>query len=76
MENIGNLIQVRAQGNVLICAIARAACSVLHAIPTIPRPAGQDSLFRKLELLLLMDKILHDPKEPKLWEFSYIPYDG
>ena len=27
-------------------------------------------------LLLLMDKILHDPKDPKLWELWYIPYDG
>ena len=22
----------------------------------------------------LMDKILHDPKDPKLWELWYIPY--
>ena len=27
-------------------------------------------------LLLLMDKILHDPKDPKLWELWYIPYNG
>ena len=25
---------------------------------------------------LLMDKILHDPKDPKLWELWYIPYNG
>ena len=24
----------------------------------------------------LMDKILHDPKDPKLWEVWYIPYYG
>ena len=24
----------------------------------------------------LMDKILHDPKDPKLWELWYIPYNG
>ena len=24
-------------------------------------------------LLRLMDKILHDPKDPKLWELWYIP---
>ena len=24
--------------------------------------------------LRLMDKILHDPKDPKLWELRYIPY--
>ena len=24
----------------------------------------------------LMDKILHDPKDPKLWELRYIPYYG
>ena len=23
-----------------------------------------------------MDKILHDPKDPKLWELCYIPYSG
>ena len=26
--------------------------------------------------LRLMDKILHDPKDPKLWELWYIPYNG
>ena len=23
-----------------------------------------------------MDKILHDPEDPKLWELRYIPYYG
>ena len=27
-------------------------------------------------VLRLMDKILHDPKDPKLWELWYIPYNG
>ena len=27
-------------------------------------------------LIRLMDKILHDPKDPKLWELWYIPYNG
>ena len=27
-------------------------------------------------MILLMDKILHDPKDPKLWELWYIPYNG
>ena len=27
-------------------------------------------------MVLLMDKILHDPKDPKLWELWYIPYNG
>ena len=26
--------------------------------------------------ILLMDKILHDPKDPKLRELWYIPYNG
>ena len=26
--------------------------------------------------LLLMDKILHDPKDPQLWELWYIPYNA
>ena len=34
--------------------------------------------FRVLDLgsLLLMDKILHYFKDPKLWELRYIPYSG
>ena len=31
-------------------------------------------LYRSI--LRLMDKILHDPKDPKLWELWYIPYNG
>ena len=27
-------------------------------------------------IILLMDKILHDPKDPKLWELWYILYNG
>ena len=27
-------------------------------------------------VLRLMDKILHDPKDPKLWELWYIPSYG
>ena len=27
-------------------------------------------------IILLMDKILHDPKDPKLWELWYSPYYG
>ena len=32
-------------------------------------------LTRKARVLL-MDKILHDLKDPKLWELWYIPYYG
>ena len=28
---------------------------------------------RGSSVLRLMDKILHDPKDPKLWEIGYIP---
>ena len=34
----------------------------------IPRAGGP--------ILRLMDKILHDLKDPKLWELWYIPYYG
>ena len=34
------------------------------------------SYFSADRMLLLMDKILHDPKDPKLWELWYIPYNG
>ena len=27
-------------------------------------------------IVRLMDKILHDPEDPKLWELWYIPYNG
>ena len=29
-----------------------------------------------LDLIRLMVKILHDLKDPKLWELWYIPYNG
>ena len=36
---------------------------------------GLSNLTLRLELLIgLMDKILHDPKDPKLWELWHIPY--
>ena len=32
--------------------------------------------YYMVRALLLMDKILHDPKDPKLWELWYISYNG
>ena len=32
--------------------------------------------FRNHPVIRWMDKILHDPKDPKLWEIWYIPYNG
>ena len=29
-----------------------------------------------VQVVLLMDKFLHDPKDPKLWELWSIPYYG
>ena len=37
-------------------------------VPSLSR--GQSDTYT------LMDKILHDPKDPKLWELWYIPYNG
>ena len=34
------------------------------------------SFYRVLDMFRLMDKILHDPKDPKIWELWYIPYNG
>ena len=31
---------------------------------------------RAKEVVLLMDKILHDLKDSKLWELWYVPYNG
>ena len=30
----------------------------------------------RMVVILLMDKILHDLKDSKLWELWYIPYNG
>ena len=45
------------------------------------RPSRQAKPKNKLPppsptTLLLMDKILHDLKDSKLWELWYIPYNG
>ena len=37
-------------------------------------PEGRVEGFKGF--ILFMDKILHDPKDPKLWELWYIPYNG
>ena len=34
------------------------------------------SMRGNYSLIRLMVKILHDPKDPKLWELWYIPYNG
>ena len=38
--------------------------------------AGESGSRHRPEMVRLMDKILHDPKDPKLWELWYIPYYG
>ena len=32
--------------------------------------------YYMVRALLLMDKILHDPKDPKLWELCIFSYNG
>ena len=34
------------------------------------------NLSERANILLLMDKILHDLKDSKLWELWYVPYVG
>ena len=51
----------------LVVVIVLVTIMLLHAI-TIAA-----ILWR---LLRLMDKILHDLKDSKLWELWYIPYNG
>ena len=64
-------LRFRVQGNsgalALKHEISQEPCSI-HMWAT--RKPGQHSKLR------LMDKILHDPKDPKLWELWYIPYTG
>ena len=36
----------------------------------------RDAKGSVVQWIRLMDKILHDPKDPKLWELWYIPYNG
>ena len=38
-------------------------------------PGGIVGTSQGFLVVLLMDKILHDPKDPKLWELWYIPYN-
>ena len=45
----------------------------LEYLPLVSREWRNGAQF---QLLRLMDKILHDPKDPKLWELWYIPYNG
>ena len=40
------------------------------------RLGGLKGVQDPLGSIRLMDKILHDPKDPKLWELRYIPYNG
>ena len=47
----------------------------LYQTPIVPPietsvEIGEESVVR------LMDKILHDLKDPKVWELRYIPYYG
>ena len=37
---------------------------------------GEQRIILSFLRLLLMDKILHDLKDSKLWELWYIPYNG
>ena len=44
---------------------------------TLPlNPMILSETLNREPIVLLMDKILHDPKDPKLWELWYIPYNG
>ena len=56
-------------------AAARTACSLpSRAWTSVCR--GCILLYILQPLIRLMDKILHDLKDPKLWELWYIPYNG
>ena len=44
----------------------------IRAYVSIPAYSERTSAY----LLLLMDKILHDLEDSKLWELWYIPYNG
>ena len=49
----------------------------LFARPIIPKLDTGPGLVGGFHcMVLLMDKILHDLKDSKLWELSYIPYNG
>ena len=51
-------------------------CPVLGAYPAELCDVDQTFELLKGTVIRLMDKILHDPKDPKLWELWYIPYYG
>ena len=49
---------------------------VLDAKKQKTLPTSQRPQYPLIKELLLMDKILHDLKDSKLWELWYIPYNG
>ena len=51
---------------VCVCVFLSACCEA----------QAQSVLSMLIAFILLMDKILHDLKDSKLWELWYIPYDG
>ena len=73
---------------VVVARFWRALIRVLQGLRCLPKGPGAQivdtsplcnsyigTLGTKY-ILRLMDKILHDPKDPKLWELWYIPYNG
>ena len=51
--------------------------SVLFSVVVVVVAAGVVVVVVVVKVVVrLMDKILHDPKDPKLWELWYIPCNG
>ena len=48
----------------------------MHLVGSFLFRIGAFQAYKFEGLILLMDKILHDLKDPKLWELWYIPYNG
>ena len=59
-------------GNLQLVCRALGLCDRDSSARRVPTNIAES----RVSILLLMDKILHDPKDPKLWELWYIPYNG
>ena len=52
-------------------------CGIVSVIKSSHSPKeSEGQVWGISQAIRLMDKILHDPKDPKLWELWYIPYNG
>ena len=69
--------KIKRKASRFFCMGTEVGGLLVISIPSVRQTPSSPEVARTQEdELLLMDKILHDPKDPKLWELWYIPYYG